>query len=811
MNSDFRKLAAALLLSLMVLSATPGVLATSYPVSGAYVTITGDNGYSFVITGADGTFLINNTLAAGNYTLSVYADGFLQSEVAFTINAGQTTPLGDILLGQSAAIEGTVTGAGGEPLPGIYILLRRSSDNSTVDATWTDSSGHYRFGSLMTTDTYNLWFFTSTSTGRGYMQQHLLGVSATVGQTTTGADVQLERSASISGTVMIAPSTPLEGALVRIYNAVSGSTVAMPSTDSQGKYNLSWNLPAGTYNVSILLASGAIIFDQQPIQTTVAAGQQSSGNDFTLQRSASISGRVTYPDGAPAPYTYVVAYNWDTFTSAGVSSDEDGYYSIDYDLETGDFFVYANSDMGNSADVTISTPGQSVTGVNFVVPRDGAYGWITGTVTDGLGAPMPYVGVAAEGDGYFLTYAEENGTYVMEIDMGSYDTMTFNVSSSETGYFTGFVYPVLVHNGSATSGVDIVLTMMPTGSVSGRIVSNVAPPKQDTTMTIGASTLDGQVGNPLTLTASCSVPVDAIASFMWSINGSGFGNGTSVNMNDGYATFQFTPWVPGEHQFRVSWFGDSEYNGATSDTITINVVDRPPKQNATLTIQSNTTGVSAGTAITLSGTITPSQTGQVSIHQSVNGSAFSQIGNATLSSGAWSYQTTITQPGTYAFYALWIGNDQYYSAMSQSQVSVTSTPQKTTPVVTISVSKASVALNSTHTSEAVTITGTMTPFAQGITINVRVTSPGGQVTNIPVTPTSSPFSATVTINSAGSWTIQVQVPEGVEFNAASSNTVSVSATTTAAGDNTMLYVGGGIAGVAIVAVVAIFLMKKKAA
>jgi len=809
MNSYFRKLAAALLLSLMVLSATPGVLATSYPVSGAYVTITGDNGYAFEITGADGTFLLNNTLAAGNYTLRTYADGFLQSEVAFTINAGQTTPLGDILLAQSAAIEGTVTEAGGGPLQDIYVLLRRSSDNSTVDTTWTDSSGHYRFGALMDTGTYNLWFYTSSLAGRGYMHKHLLGVSATVGQTTAGVDVQLDRSASISGTVLIDPSTPLEDALLRIYDAASGSTVAVPSTDSQGKYNFSWNLPAGTYNVSILLASGAIIFDQQPIQTTVAAGEHSSGNDFTLQRSASISGRITYPDGAPA-ISYVAAKNLDTFTTAAVSSDEDGYYSIDYDLETGDFLVYTLP-IDNSANVTISTPGQSVTGVNFVVPRDGGYGWITGAVTDDLGAPMPYADVAAEGDDYFLTYAEENGTYVMEIDMGSYDTMTFNVSSSETGYFTGSVYPVLVYNGSTTSGVDIVLTRMPTGSVSGRIVSNIAPPKQDTTMVIGASTLDGQVGNPFTLTASCSVPVDAIASFMWSINGSGFGNGTSVNMNDGYATFQFTPWTPGEHQFRVSWFGDSEYNGATSDTITINVADLPPKQNATLTIQSNATSVSAGTAITLSGTITPSQTGQVSIHQSVNGSAFSQIGNATLSSGAWSYQTTITQPGTYAFYALWIGNDQYYSAMSQSQVSVTSTPQKTTPVVTISVSKASVALNSTHTSEAVTITGTMTPFAQGITINVRVTSPGGQVTNIPVTPTSSPFSATVTINSAGSWTIQVQVPEGVEFNAASSNTVSVSATTTAAGDNTMLYVGGGIAGVAIVAVVAIFLMKKKAA
>ncbi len=810
MGSKLKIIASTLLILLMLLPAVPGVYA-SYPVAVATVTITGDNGFEWTTTGTDGTFALNNLLAAGNYTLSVFASGYLEKEVDFTINAGETTNLGDILLGESATIQGTVTGPSSEPVPALYVMLRRSSDNSTVDTTNTDSNGNYEFNKLVATGSYNIWFFTSGSGGNGYMDKHILGVAATEGETTAVINAQLERSAWISGTAMISPSTPLAGAMIKLYDVDNSKTIAYLSTDAQGKYNRSYNLPAGTYRVSVQSAPGAVYSAAYPIQITVAAGGHSSDNDFMMQRSATISGRVTYTDGAPVPYATPSSYNYDTYQTSSVSADEGGYYTINYGLEVGENFVYVNANYQHNQTVNITSGGQAITGINFVIPRPGPYGYITGHVYDTSLTLMPGIIVTASGDSTFFGYTGEDGTYTMEIDMSYYGSpMSFEVSADETGYYGYSIQPIVVDNGE-TEVVNLELTKMPTGSVSGRIVS-AQPHLQATTMTIGSSASQGQVGTPFTLTANCSAPVDAIASFMWSINGSGFGNGTSVNMYDGHATFQFTPWAPGVHQFFVRWFGDSEYSESTSGTTTINVVQPPPKQNATLTIQTSSNNVTAGTILTIFGTITPSQTGQISIFRSINGSSFTQIGAATLSSGAYSYQTAIAQPGSYSFYTQWAGSDQYYSSTSQSQISVTSNPlpvQKTTPVVTISLSKTTVVLDSTHTSDTITVTGTMTPFIPGTTIHIMVTNPSNQVNDIPLTPASSSFTAQVVLDSLGSWTVQVTVPEGVDYNPASSNSVVVSAQ--APSDNTAVYIGAGIAVAAGVAIAAVFMMKKKPA
>lgn len=809
MNPKLSAASGALLLALLLLPTASAV--TVYPVSSATVTISGDNGYEWTTTGTDGTFAINNLLAAGNYTLSAFSSGFLEKEINFTINAGGTTNLGDILLGESAAIKGTVTGPSSEPVPALYVLLRRSSDNSTIDATWTDSNGNYEFNKLITTGSYNIWFFTSGSGGNGYMDKHIFGVAAAEGETTSGINAQLERSAWISGTAMISPSTPVAGANILLYDVTNSKTIAFLSTDAQGNYNRSNNLPAGTYRVSVQTAPGAVYYGAYPIEVTVSAGGHSSGNDFTMQRSATISGRVTYADGAPVPYATLSSYNYDTYQTSSVSADDDGYYTINYGLEVGENFVYVNADYLYNQTVNITSSGQAITGINFAMPRPGPYGYIAGHVRDTSLAPMSGVSVLASGDATFSGYSGEDGAYTIEIDMRYYGSpMSFEVSADYPGYYGYSVQPIVVDNGE-TEVVNLELTKMPTGSVTGRVVSTKSN-LQATTMSIGASTSEGQVGTPFTLTANCSAPVDAIASFMWSINGSGFGNGTSVNMHDGSATLQFTPWTPGEHQFYVRWFGDSEHSESTSGVTTVNVVSLPPKQNATLTIQVSSNNVTAGTILTIFGTITPSQTGQISIFQSINGSSFTQIGTDTLSLGAYSFQTTIAQPGTYSFYTQWAGNDQYHSSTSQSQISVTSNPlpvQKTTPVVTISLSKTTIILDSTHTSDIITVTGTMTPFISGTTIHIMVTNPSNQVNDIPLTPTSSPFTAQVVLDSLGSWTVQVTVPEGIDYNPASSPSVTVSVQSPS--DSTVVYIGAGIAVVAGVAIAAVFMMKKKPA
>jgi outer membrane protein assembly factor BamB len=90
-----------------------------------------------------------------------------------------------------------------------------------------------------------------------------------------------------------------------------------------------------------------------------------------------------------------------------------------------------------------------------------------------------------------------------------------------------------------------------------------------------------------------------------------------------------------------------------------------------LTLQSSDSKVNPGGQITLSGTISPSTSGTVSIYESVNGSAFTQIASPVLTDGAYSYQCTLSELGTYVFQTSFQGNVQY-NATQSTLVSVSS-------------------------------------------------------------------------------------------------------------------------------------------
>jgi hypothetical protein len=101
----------------------------------------------------------------------------------------------------------------------------------------------------------------------------------------------------------------------------------------------------------------------------------------------------------------------------------------------------------------------------------------------------------------------------------------------------------------------------------------------------------------------------------------------------------------------------------------------------TITLQSLTTSVNPGHAVTLSGTITPSATGTINLLQSVNGSDFQQIDTVALTNGVYSYQYTIPGEGNYTFRTSFSGNSQLRSAQS-STVTVNSV-QTTLPDYTL--------------------------------------------------------------------------------------------------------------------------------
>ena len=88
-------------------------------------------------------------------------------------------------------------------------------------------------------------------------------------------------------------------------------------------------------------------------------------------------------------------------------------------------------------------------------------------------------------------------------------------------------------------------------------------------------------------------------------------------------------------------------------------------QTPTLTLKTSTSSATGGQQITLSGTISPSTSGTITIYVSDDSTLYVPIGNATLSGGSYSYKYTTPQDGgSLDFRAEFAGNSQYNAAQS---------------------------------------------------------------------------------------------------------------------------------------------------
>jgi len=212
------------------------------------------------------------------------------------------------------------------------------------------------------------------------------------------------------------------------------------------------------------------------------------------------------------------------------------------------------------------------------------------------------------------------------------------------------------------------------GAESNNVTVNVSlpPPKQNATLTLQSSTTNTTVDTPFNLNATLSAPKSGTIKLFWSINGSGFNFQQTQNMTNGAYSQAFESNSLGIWDFKVVWAGDGEYNSAESNTVTVNISPPVAKQNATLTLQSTASNVVAGSTVTISGSLSPAQTGTVIISRSLNNGASVSIGTATLSNGAYSFQTLLNGTGTYKFNAEWGGNDNY-NAVTSSTITVTAT------------------------------------------------------------------------------------------------------------------------------------------
>ncbi len=237
-----------------------------------------------------------------------------QQATKVQVAGGQTTSGIDATLATGGFIAGTVTGAGGQPIPGVTVYPHSTAGSA---APWdvTGADGTYRVEGVPSGE-YTVVFDPPARSGlleeywdNAATPEQARPVSVAAGQTVSGIDAQLGAGGSIEGTVT-ANSTPLASALVYAASAATGYSMTV-TTDALGRYRIP-DLPTGSYIVRFVpmpatglgaeyFDNAATISDATPVAVTVGAATGGINADLApaTAEANKVSVAIIGGNGAP--------------------------------------------------------------------------------------------------------------------------------------------------------------------------------------------------------------------------------------------------------------------------------------------------------------------------------------------------------------------------------------------------------------------------------------------------------------------------------------------------------------------------------
>lgn len=438
------------------------------------------------------------TLIAGDYRLSaasgaygsqlfdhVACGGPLQSQcdpaLGGTVKiASSDVSAIDFDLPRLAAIKGSVTGDGGQPLPGIGTVYAIDNFGNVVAQANTDSFGRYNVGPLPVGS-----FYVYAIAG-GFFPQIFDGIDCGVSCLTdlaqatpvtiasmgdvAHASFQLRSAPPVHGHVQDAlRGYPIANAEVRATTFSYGYTNAF--TDINGDYTL-YGLQSGQYylwalsndHVDQIYSGISCELNAYPYSQnytcslvgatllTIARGDTPPDFNFQLNPSSSIAGRATVRSGMassfPASGIGIALYDSAGNPSAGATTDASGKYVIN-DLAPGTYYAVAKGGYNgyyvsevwpdgdcpqqclpvSGAPIVVGTA-QAVSGIDFDLLRIDA---VVGRVTNTDGNPLPgtfvdlfrsadetYFGSGIADDaGYYIAHADTGAGYFLATDTSS--------------------------------------------------------------------------------------------------------------------------------------------------------------------------------------------------------------------------------------------------------------------------------------------------------------------------------------------------------------------------------------------------------
>lgn len=356
------------------------------PVQYAAVTATSDKGLGTAATDINGHYSMTSGLPAGNYTLTVVSNGYLEFTVEnLTVTVGETTTE-NAYLHASGGISGRITDASTHIGLNNVTVSAISSDGKYGWGGFTDILGNYTIVTNLATGTYNVTALFPA----GHVSKTLGSISVTEGTITTAQDMALEHSGIISGTVTDNSSNPLANVMV---TAESSTAVGTATTDASGHYSITNGLATETYTVTATYLGGYALPQQD---VSVVEGQETSGTDFTMSifattPSGTIQGKVKDTNNAPIANAHVTAEGQITFSSKDTYTDTSGNYKISTGLPNDTYNVTASaleySPLSQNVSVAVNTVTQADFNLTKIPPEQS--GTISGTVTGDANPPIP--------------------------------------------------------------------------------------------------------------------------------------------------------------------------------------------------------------------------------------------------------------------------------------------------------------------------------------------------------------------------------------------------------------------------------------
>lgn len=425
-------------------------------------------------TNSTGQYMMNYSVVVGNYSVEASANGCLPAKQNVTIDSISDVKIVDLTLNRSGIIKGKVIDKAGHPVVGAVVSLFPVPSYSAIETTKTDTDGMYYFTNDIDTGSYYMKADFEFDWGsinqqdtpyldQGYISGRSDSFSATAGVVTTAADLVVNWSGIITGTVRDTYGTPLANAIVTAYSSTPPLRYMQAVTDERGTYRISYEVVNDTYSLQPEL------YGYVGNMTDVIATQTGTvTQDLIMVRSASVKGHVwRNGDNKPVPDVSIELVSDTYMYWQSTDADQDGYYEINGGLGPANYTatVSLGSETLNETTGIVLDTGQNVT-LNFYVDVYFINGIVYENFTDGPRVPYANVGLSFDHpDNPIGGYAssDSNGTYTLVLPiasgtMGNTYNGTFVVS--QYNYNTTTVYAD-VTVGTDNLSMDFVLPKKP--------------------------------------------------------------------------------------------------------------------------------------------------------------------------------------------------------------------------------------------------------------------------------------------------------------------------------------------------------------